>query len=208
MKPRPSRSPLLLALLLVVAAAVPARAQEGGEPSFELRFKRQGIVRALVELEELRVETSLAGAREAAGALASRLVQDLIWSGHFAIASPLPEGVRRPRYVPDDWTRGEDARTRLRLTLAGIRRDEMVWTALLFEGSARRQILGKRYVIDLDASERHVHHLADQIVQRVTGDQGIAQTRIIFSRKVGDGREIFWSTTTARTSGRSPATAA
>ena len=191
MKARRFALPLILVASIVVAGASPVRAQQGEEPSFELRFKRQGIVRALVELEELRVETSLEGAREAAGALASRLVQDLIWSGHFAIASPLPEGVRRPRYVPDDWTREEDARTKLRLTLAGIRPDEMVWTALLFEGSARRQILGKRYVVDLDSPERHVHHLADQIVQRVTGDQGIAQTRIIFSRRVGDGREIF-----------------
>ena len=175
--------------LVVLGTSGVARAQ--GEPSFELRYKRQGLVRALVEIEPLDVESSLPDAAAIADDIASRLVRDLIWSGHFAVKTPLPGGVRPPRHRPEDWTRDEEARTSIRLTVGGIRRDEMVLTARLFEGSPRREILGKRYVFDAASPGRHVHHLADEIVQRVTGDPGIAQTRVIFSRRVGDGRELF-----------------
>ena len=180
----------VVALVLVVAGGAGAQT----EPEFTLRVERSGNVRAPIEIRELRVDSSVEGAREAAADLASRLVRDLIWSGQFAVAGSLPEGVRRPDHVPDDWTReeaGTGQGTVLQLALAGLRRDEMVWTARVFDARSREQIVGKRYVLDLDAPSRHVHHLADEIVQGVTGEPGIAQTRIIFSRATDQGRELF-----------------
>lgn len=186
-------------LLLVVVVSLPWSARAQGDGDFSARevdigITRTGVVRAPIRIAELRVESSLPGAQEAAADLASRLVRDLVWSGHFSIVAPLPAGVRRPEYVPDDWLRPEateDDRTILQLTLAGIRRDEMVWTARVTYAKSREQIVGKRYVIDLDAPSRHVHHLADEIVFGVTASPGIAQTRIIFSRSTEQGRELF-----------------
>lgn len=181
----------ILALAACMAAGA-AQAQES-EREFTLRVERSRAVRAPIEVSALRVESSLEGANAAAADLATRLVRDLIWSGHFAIATALPEGVQRPPYVPDDWLSEAEGGgdTILQLTLSGLRRDEMVWTARLLDARNRRQIVGKRYVIDLDAPSRHVHHLADEIVFAVTGEVGISQTRIIFSRAVGEGRELF-----------------
>lgn len=187
------RSTSALAALVVVAGA-PTTAFAQAAPEFTLRVERSGNVRAPLAVRELRVESNLDGAREAANDLASRLVRDLIWSGQFAIAGSLPEGVRRPQYVPDDWQKEEEEANRgtvLELTLAGLRRDEMVWTARVSDARSREQIIGKRYVLDVDAPARHVHHLADEIVHGVTGEPGIAQTRIIFSRQTEQGRELF-----------------
>lgn len=180
------------ALLLLIAGTTGAQV-DPDEREFTLRVERSRAVRAPIEIAPLRVESSLENADAAAADLATRLVRDLIWSGHFAIASALPGGVRRPEPVPADWLRQDDTRgeTLLELTLGGIRRDEMVWTARLINTGNGRQALGKRYVIDLDAPSRHVHHLADEIVHELTGEVGIAQTRIIFSRATDDGRELF-----------------
>lgn len=178
--------PCLLLLLPSVCAA-----QEG--PHFDLEVKRSGAERLPMVLAAPRVESSLAGADAASLDLAHRLVTDLVYSGLFSFRTPLPEGVKRPPYVPETWAADPDREpiAEIQLVLSGIRRDEMVWAIRVVETKRRNQLLGKRYVLDLDRPERQVHHLADEIVRELTGDDGIAQTRILFSRETQDGREIF-----------------
>jgi len=140
------------------------------------------------------VESSIEGADAGSLDLAHRLVTDLVYSGLFSFVTPLPDGVRRPPYVPEVWSAAEDREpiAEIQLVLTGVRSDEMVWTVRVVDAKQRTQLVGKRYVVDLQRPERQVHHLADSIVHKLTGDDGIAQTRILFSRDTGEGRrEIF-----------------
>jgi TolB protein len=182
----------VFAFLLLCSALVPTvRAQ--GVPSFELQVERSGVERMSIELVEPRIESSLPAAREGAYELASRLVTDLVYSGLFSFRGGVPAGVRRPPHAPDAWRNdhAEDPVARIDLTLSGLRPDEMVWTIRVLDAGSERQLLGKRYVVDLARHDREVHHLADEIVRALTGDVGIAQTRILFSRQVEAARELF-----------------
>jgi TolB protein len=179
-------------LLLILAVAPGAFAQD--RPHFDLEVRRAGAERLILSLAPPRVESSVEGADPASVDLAHRLVTDLVYSGLFAFVTPLPDGVAQPPYVPGDWSAKEDREplAEIQLVLSGIRDDEMVWTVRLVDAKQRTQLLGKRYVLDLSRPERQVHHLADQIVKVLTGDEGVAQTRILFSRATGQGnREIF-----------------
>ena len=157
-------------------------------------MRRTGAERLVLSLAAPRLESSVPAASGAHLDLAQRLVTDLVYSGLFAFAQPMPDGVGAPRHAPEVWqaAEGREPIAEIQLVLSGIREDEMVWTVRV-RGTcvSRTQLLGKRYVIDLAAPERHVHHFADQIVRELTGDDGIAQTRILFSRETDTGREIF-----------------
>lgn len=181
----------LLVIAVLGGTAVGARAQE--RPIFDLEVSRTGAERVVIALGELDVDSPLDAAGPAATELAGRLLRDLIYSGWVAILDPLPSGVSIPGPLPGAGRTEDEARVgaKLLLRLSGIRLDQMVWEARLVQVGPREQLLGKRYVIDLSDPTRHVHHLADQIVRKLTGDPGIAQTRILFSRKVGTGRELF-----------------
>lgn len=182
----------LCAVFLLAVLAGGARAQD--RPHFDLEVRRTGAERLVLRLAAPRLETSIEGGPAANVDLAHRLVTDLVYSGLFAFDLPLPDRVAGPPYAPETWEAAEEREpiAEIQLVLSGVRRDEMVWTVRLVDAKSRNQLLGRRYVIDLDAPERQVHHLADSIVRELTGDDGIAQTRILFSRETAPGvREIF-----------------
>jgi TolB protein len=180
--------------LLLLVGIFPAVATGQDRPRFDLEVRRAGAERLVLAMAPPRVESSVPGADEGSLDLAHRLVTDLIYSGLFSFVAPLPEGVARPPHVPEVWAAAEDreAVAEIQLVLSGIRESEMVWTVRIVDAKQRTQLIGKRYVLDLESPERQVHHLADSIVRELTGDDGIAQTRILFSRETASGvREIF-----------------
>lgn len=181
------------AMLLSVVALAPLRSAAQDLPSFELQVERSGIERLTLDLLAPEVESSLPQARAGADELASRLVADLVYSGLFSFRGGVPAGVKRPPYAPDTWRAdpSQEPVAEIHSTLSGLRADEMVWTLRVLDAKSRRQLMGKRYLVDLERHDREVHHLADEIVRALTGDVGIAQTRILFSRQVGEGRELF-----------------
>jgi TolB protein len=181
-------------LLLLLVSVLPGDASGQDRPHFDLEVRRAGAERLVLAVAPPRVESSVPGADAGSLDLAHRLVTDLIYSGLFSFVTPLPEGVNRPPHVPEIWAADEDreAVAEIQLVLSGVRADEMVWTVRVVDAKQRSQLIGKRYVIDLERPERHVHHLSDSIVRELTGDDGIAQTRILFSRETSQGvREIF-----------------
>lgn len=183
-----------ISLLFLCLLILPGVASGQDRPHFDLEVRRAGAERLVISLAPPRVESSVEGADAGSVDLAHRLVTDLVYSGLFSFVTPLPDGVQRPPHVPEVWA-ADDQRepvAEIQLVLSGIRADEMVWTVRVVEARQRTQLLGKRYVLDLERPERQVHHLADSIVRILTGDEGIAQTRILFSRQTGHGvREIF-----------------
>jgi TolB protein len=52
---------------------------------------------------------------------------------------------------------------------------------------------GKRYKLEDDLLRRTAHHFADEVVRLVTGEAGIATTRIVFTRKRGEQWEMVMS---------------
>ena len=45
--------------------------------------------------------------------------------------------------------------------------------------------VSKRYTVELPDFARSVHHFADEVVMQLTGEQGIAQTRVLFTPRQG-----------------------
>lgn len=197
---RLSRHPLL-ALLLGLAAlliALPALPQGGGTatPSgnevIRLGVERSSVPRVLVRLLPLEVVTDAPGAADAARLMAGRLARDLYFSGMIDIGQPLPSGVQLP-YTGGRSPRPEDATAPaygIALRLEAAPGAGQVWVARLLDPSGELR-LAKRYTVELPDFARSVHHFADEVVNQLTGEQGISQTRILFSRGHGDQRELY-----------------
>ena len=72
------------------------------------------------------------------------------------------------------------------------RGSDLVLDGKLFDVAAGSELIGKNYVGDPKVLRAMVHRFADEIVYRVTGEKGIASTRIVFVQDVGGGaKEIF-----------------
>lgn len=66
----------------------------------------------------------------------------------------------------------------------------------LYETSGGELIYAKRYVGNDNLIRRIVHRFSDEIVFRLTGEKGIAQTRIVYTSDQTDRRSsILWTTT-------------
>jgi TolB protein len=177
------------ALLILSLIAPTAAAQD--DP-VRLHITRAGVRRVLLQLQPTELLSRADGAAEGARSLANLLASDLVYSGWVKLKEPLPVGLRFPRYTPEAAKGKPDeiAEYSLFLSLDGARSQKMVWLARLVVPSSNTVVLAKRYDLDLQDARRSVHHLADALIAEMTGEVGIAQTRIVFSRGSGERREI------------------
>ena len=175
---------LLLALMTPLAAAQ--------DDPVRLHITRAGVRRVLLQMQPTEVLSRAAGAPEGARSLANALASDLIYSGWVKLKEPLPVGLRFPRFTPEA-AKGkpeEIAEYTLFLSLDGASSQRMTWIARLVVPSSNTVVLAKRYDVDLQDPSRSVHHLADALIAEMTGEVGISQTRVVFSRGRGERREI------------------
>jgi len=80
------------------------------------------------------------------------------------------------------------------LVVAGVsaRGREAVLDGRLFEVATGNMLLGKRYVGETKFFRLIVHRLADDIMQQLTGEKGVASTRIAYVTTVGrTAKEIY-----------------
>jgi TolB protein len=63
----------------------------------------------------------------------------------------------------------------------------------VIDASTKQQIGGKRYRLEKDQMRRISHHFADEIVRMLTGEGGVASTKVIYRRKTADHWEILMS---------------
>jgi TolB protein len=71
------------------------------------------------------------------------------------------------------------------------RGSELMLEGQLFEVKRGEMLSGKRYVGDVRTLRTMVHRLADEIVYRLTGDKGVASSRIAYVSSVDGAKEIY-----------------
>ncbi len=111
--------------------------------------------------------------------------QDLRYSGIFEVAAPLRAGASmadsaaRPAgecVISATLSRGS---SRLRLE------------ALLTEPRSGRKIAARSYDVDASGARATAHRLSDDVVYILTGEQGIARTKIAFVGKTKEGQDLY-----------------
>jgi TolB protein len=79
---------------------------------------------------------------------------------------------------------GEDAASVVEVRGTLSRGDgETYFEGRLIDAASNRTIGGKRYLIKDNMIRRIAHHFADEVIHMLTGENGVASTRIIFRRK-------------------------
>jgi TolB protein len=68
---------------------------------------------------------------------------------------------------------------------------QLVMEARLFDVDRGTQITGRRYTGPPSALRMMVHKFADEVIYRLTGERGIAQTKIAFTSRHRGAKEIF-----------------
>ncbi|MFQ5599392.1 MAG: hypothetical protein ACE5G2_02430 [Candidatus Krumholzibacteriia bacterium] len=192
----PFRSRGLAALGVVVATCVlwglaPAAPAQRDEVDLGT-IEKQAYKRITLKMLEPEFETAEPQVRRSANEGRETLARDLIYSGLFYVmdqwASPyLPRGVtrawnvtdenpeRRPHEIHSIW-RSEDGQLVIEMRLVDV---------------LGTQIAGKRYKVEPGGERSAMHHFADEVVKRLTGVEGTAQTKIAFARVRGERSEIY-----------------
>jgi TolB protein len=71
------------------------------------------------------------------------------------------------------------------------READLVMDGYVYDGGTGEVVAGKRYVGAPPALRLMAHRLADELVYRYTGEQGIARTKIAYVSEIRGGRELF-----------------
>jgi TolB protein len=71
-----------------------------------------------------------------------------------------------------------------------LRRGQPHFEGRLIDVATKQEIGGKRYKTDAENLRQVAHHFADEVVKMVTGEDGIAKTKILYRRKTDRHWEI------------------
>lgn len=191
--PRLGRLALLAGVLLPLLA--PASGQEGGRREYGGQIVgRPGQISIGIPAVRGGAGGDPALARE----LREVLAADLDFSGFFRsleISSPAvdPEA---PDLGP--WQLAGAQHVLVTSLLPGGGKD-LILEGRLYEivpeadGLGSRMVLGKRYAAAPGAARRLAHRLADEVVEEVTGQRGVARTRLAYVVREGEAKEVFIS---------------
>ena len=159
---------------LVLATALPALAQTPSEVRIDIRGAGQRI---RIHCESL----SAAGDRSAGSwslQASEVLAQDLEWSAVFSVSRS---------WVPGEAANDVQAIVSGKVTVSG---GQIRLAGEVGDMPARRPILSREYRGSLSEWRDVVHRFADDIVQQFTGEPGVARTRIAFTVKNGNTKEL------------------
>jgi TolB protein len=71
------------------------------------------------------------------------------------------------------------------------RGDEMTLEGRVYDGGTGAMVFGRRYRGRAEHLRVIVHRFSDEVVQRYTGERGIAQTRIAYTARQGGSQELY-----------------
>ncbi len=165
---------LALALLLFTAAGA------AGQTDIHLSTEKPGSGTIPIVVDEF--ETELSSAAGVSAYITKVLEKDLLYTGVFD---------------PVRFEAGSDSlaegRTASAIVEGVLGREGAKYTleARLLDFSSREVIFSKRYSFNADAKRSIAHHLCDEILFFLAGETGIATTRILFTRKEGEFKNLF-----------------
>jgi TolB protein len=178
---RSPRVPAFVLVVIVCGAAVAALAQPA-TPDVTLEGRKSGVQRLDILVESLRVQTGGMPAAEAGALLEQVLSQDLLYSGFFRVARSVQQAKQDSlslEYAVTGSIQGGSPGSPATIDLN------------LVTHPGGQPILNKRYRPEADQVRITAHHFANEVVAALTGEPGIALTRVVFSRGTGDRRDLW-----------------
>ena len=149
-----------------------------------------------IAIPDVQVRVTNEEAKTIAQALTSGLRFDFDLAAQFEvldpksyIANPDKEGMTSPTIRFEDWVNiGAEG-----LLKGLVREDRGVFKVELafFDVATGRSLLSKRFDVKPDDARRTAHTFANEVVNALTGDTGIFETKIAVVRKTRTGREIW-----------------
>ena len=181
------RSGVALALLLLVPAAARAQKQE-----YVVPIQGSGFKRIPLRVLEPEFATSDGTVRRAAQEARDILARDLIYAGLFYVSDGFGNVYTLPD-VPRAWNVANETPDRKPQDVAAQWSSEagQLVAELRLLDPLGTQIAGKRYKVEPAGVRGAMHHFADEVVKRLTGVEGTAQTKIAFARVRGDVADIY-----------------
>lgn len=167
------------ALALAIACTLPAAVAA----QTDVRTGIRETYANLIPMSILPFEALDGTSPESAMQLEQLVFKDLEFSGVFKIVRG-----RTPAAANGD----PDGLIELRGTLA-LHRGDAYFEGRVIDAGSGRSIGGKRYKVDPGSIRPVAHHFADEVVRMLTGESGIASTRIVFRRKSEDHWELVLS---------------
>jgi TolB protein len=189
-------APLLVLLLLAVPFAVGTRPPAPGAQGVDvfLNVTGGGAKKLNIAIPEF---TLVSGAD---GGGATRTVPtvvgaDLTFSGLFQVVTATgPVPANNPEALRKLWTDFAAAGAHAGLHgLLTVRGDRIEVEARLYDLTSpdQRPIAGKKFDLPAAQVRRLAHRIADDVVLQFTGQPGIADTKLAFTRAAGSAKEIY-----------------
>ncbi len=187
----------LLAFPVLLALALPARAQEGQQTQQNqelwIAINKPAARKLAIAVPELATPGTATVKGSVTDPFTATLRSDLEYSGAFSVTDPAhyPSGFRDPTTpeASDAW-RGGGAEV-LADTRAQVSGDRVSVEARVWDLGTRKMIMGKRYTGGVSYVERIAHTLANDIVKQFTGREGVFLTTIAFVSDRDGAKEIY-----------------
>jgi TolB protein len=187
-------APLLLLAPLVLVTRPPAPRAQGVDVF--LNVTGGGARKLNIAIPEFTVVGG-ADPSGAAKTLASVVGSDLTFSGLFQVVTatgPIP--ANNPDVLRKVWSDFAAAGAHAGLHgLLTVRGDRLEVEARLYDLTSpdQRPIVGKKLDFPSAQVRRLAHRIADEVVLQFTGQRGIADTKLAFTRATGQAKEIYVS---------------
>jgi TolB protein len=192
--PSPSLLHLRRIVILVVVlygslAAWPAGVRAQGVPDVTLGVTKTAFAKIDIFVGTLDVLSGGMAAVEAATLLESTIARDLRYSGLFRVGM-LEGDAKRDTLAYEFAIRGSVEGPLRDARQIGLDAPTTVSLDLVtYPGG--QLLLNKRYRPLPEQMRTTAHHFANQVVEMLTGEPGIALTRVVFSRGSGDRRDLW-----------------
>lgn len=167
-------------LLLMLVFLAPARS--AAQTDVRTGITASGTVKSPLLLARFRAEGSAQSVAEEARAILRR---DLELSGVFAVADGEP---LREKLTPDPSQSGS-VRVEGAVEAAGA--NAFRFTGEVFDIGTAESVFRRAYPFARDGARAAMHRFNDDVLEALTGERGIAETRIAFVRQDGKFKEIW-----------------
>ena len=172
---------LAAAVLALALAAPAARAvAQGGRTEVTIEHTEKAVLKTDVRLGDFRALSADRGAQDLAARLRQVIGNDLKLSGLFNVGGPGLD----PAELPFSWTVEGTVETPAGGGAPTVNLNLLTWPD-------RQLVATKRYRPGPEQQRTTAHHFANEVVKTTVGTEGIALTRVAFSRGTGDRRDIW-----------------